>query len=188
MGRKRTTEELVSEKPSIKEFQKIPRNPITIVVEDVRSLDNVGLIFRVSDGFLVQQLILCGITGYPSGMENDSREPHTIERHDRRIKRTAIQTVPLVPWTYRRDAVAVVRDQKKKGDQIVVVEQTDTSISYKEAAYHTPLTVVVGHERQGVSDAIVEIADIAVEIPMYGYGNSHNVAVATAIILTAIVA
>lgn len=188
MGRKRTTEELVSAKPSIQEFKKMPRNPITVVVDDVRSLDNVGLIFRASDGFLVRQLILCGITGYPSGMENDSRGQHTIERHDRRIKRTAIQTVPLVPWTYRRDAVAAVREQKKKGDQIVVVEQTDTSISYKDAVYHTPVTLVVGHERQGVSDAIVNIADVVVEIPMYGYGNSHNVAVATAIMLARIIA
>jgi tRNA (guanosine-2'-O-)-methyltransferase len=77
----------------------------------------------------------------------------------------------------------VVRAQKTAGDQIVVLEQTDESKDYQKTEYQFPLTLVVGHERTGVSDAILNIADRIIEIPMQGMGNSHNVAVSTAIVL-----
>jgi tRNA G18 (ribose-2'-O)-methylase SpoU len=181
--RKRTTEELVAAKPSPEAFAKRPKTPITIVVDGIRSLDNVGLLFRLSDGFRIQKLILCGITGYPVGVPNDDRPAHIIERHDRRIKKTAIQTIPFVEWEYRPDVIDVVTERKNAGDQVIVMEQTDASKPYTDVEYRFPLTLVVGHERTGVSDTVLSLADQIIEIPMHGMGNSHNVAIATTILL-----
>lgn len=181
--RKKTTEELVAEKPSLEEFQKLPKTPITLVVDGIRSLDNVGLLFRLADGFRLRDLILCGITGYPAGMVSDARPPDLIEKQDRKIKKTAIQTIPFVPWTYRADVQEVVAERKRAGDMIVVLEQTDDSRQYTEVTYRFPLALVVGHERVGVTEALLERADAVVEVPMHGMGNSHNVAIATAIVL-----
>lgn len=181
--RRITTEELVASKLPLEEFKKLPKTPITVVVDGIRSLDNVGLIFRICDGFHVRKLYLCGITGYPQ-IANDERPPHTIERQDRRIKKTAIKNVDYVDWEYKLDVEAVVTAQKEAGDKIVVLEQTDTSTDYQKTDYQFPLTLVVGHERTGVSDAILKLADNIIEIPMHGMGNSHNVAVSTAIVLT----
>lgn len=181
--RKRTTEELVAEKPSLEAFAALPKFPVTIVVDGIRSLDNVGLLFRLSDAFRVQKLILCGITGYPAGSSAEDRPAHIIERHDRRIKKTAIQTIPFVDWEYRADVLGAVREQKDRGNMIVVLEQTDESQPYADVSYRFPLTLVVGHERTGVSDDVLALADAVVEIPMHGIGNSHNVAIATTITL-----
>lgn len=181
---KKTTSELVAAKPTPGEFSKLPKTPITLVVDGIRSLDNVGLLFRLSDGFRVQRLVLCGITGYPAGMPDDPRPVHIIERQDRKIKKTAIQTIPYVPWEYRPDVQHVVEEQKRAGDMIVVLEQTHESMPYPDVSYRFPLTLVVGHERTGVSDGILQAADAVVDISMHGMGNSHNVAVATAIVVT----
>ena len=180
--RRITTEELVASKPQLEEFKQLPKTPITVVVDGIRSLDNVGLIFRICDGFRIKKLYLCGITGYPM-VELDDRPPHTIERQDRRIKKTAIKTVDYMDWEYKSDVEVLVNAQKKAGDKIVVLEQTDNSTDFHKTEYNFPLTLVVGHERTGVSDSILKIADNIIEIPMYGMGNSHNVAVSTAIVL-----
>lgn len=181
--RKKTTAELVEAKPDADAFAALPKLPVTVVVDNIRSLDNVGLLFRLSDGFRIEKLVLCGITGYPAGMADDERPVHIIERHDRRIKKTAIHTIPFVPWEYRERAADVVRERKEQGDAIVVLEQTDGSMPYGDAPYRFPLTLVIGHERLGVDDGILALADAVVDIPMEGMGNSHNVAVATAIVL-----
>lgn len=184
---KKSTEQLVAEKPSLEEFKKIPKTPVHLVADNIRSLDNVGLLFRLSDAFRLEKIYLCGITGYPAGQTGDTRPPHMIERQDRRIGKTAIRNVSYMNWEYKDDAAEVVRERKKAGDLIVVLEQTDCSLDYRTAAYRLPLTLVVGHERQGVSDGVLASADQAIEIPMLGMGNSHNVAVATAIILAHII-
>lgn len=181
--RKKTTAELVAEKPSPEEFQRLPKTPVTLVVDGIRSLDNVGLLFRLADGFRLRELILCGITGYPAGLPDDHRSPDLIEKQDRKIKKTAIQTIPAVPWTYRADVQEVVAERARAGDMLVVLEQAAGSRHYAEVAYRFPLTLVVGHERAGVTEALLTRADAVVEIPMHGMGNSHNVAVATAILL-----
>jgi tRNA G18 (ribose-2'-O)-methylase SpoU len=181
--RKITTEELVFAKLPLEEFKKLPKSPITVVVDGIRSLDNVGLIFRICDGFHVKKLYLCGITGYPA-VENDNRPPHIIERQDRRINKTAIKTISYMDWEYRESVDDVLAERKKEGDSIIILEQTDCSENYQKVEYSFPLTLVVGHERTGVSDGILKMADKIIEIPMYGMGNSHNVAVSTAIVLS----
>ncbi|HUX88217.1 MAG TPA: TrmH family RNA methyltransferase [Chloroflexota bacterium] len=172
---KLSTAELVGQKPEIEEFLQQPRHPISAVCDNVRSLMNVGLLFRLCDAALVERLYLCGITGYPP-IANDSRPPWVSERAGRVIAKTAIHTVEYQPWEYRPSTIELIRELKARGQQIVVLEQTTESISYACAPYHFPLAVVVGHERAGVEDELLELADLVVEIPMYGMGNSLNVA------------
>lgn len=181
--RKKTTAELVAEKPAREVFSRLPKTPITLVVDGIRALDNVGLLFRIADGFRIRELILCGITGYPAGLPGDTRPAHVMERHDRHIKKTAIQTIPYVPWTYRPDAAEIVREKKAAGDMVVALEQVHGSRDYRAVTYRLPVTLVVGHEREGVAQPVLDIADVVVEIPMRGMGNSHNVAIATALTL-----
>ena len=174
---KLTTAEMVAQKPSPEEFARRPRHPIYVVCDNIRSLMNVGLIFRLGDAALVERLYLCGITGYPP-VQNDSRPPWVSERAGRVIAKTAIHTVQYVPWEYRPDAIELVRELKDKGAQIVVLEQTTQSVNYVRAHYRFPLCLVLGHERAGVESQLLDLADVAVEIPMYGMGNSLNVAMA----------
>lgn len=179
--RKLTTAELVAAKPSLEEFRRWPRHPFSILLDDVRSLNNVGLVFRVADAVRAERLYLCGITGYPPLPEGDPRPPWVVDHAAKQIVKTAIRTVEYVPWEYRPDAAALVRELRAAGRQIVVLEQTTASVPYAEAAYRFPLCLVLGHERAGVHDAVLEQADLVVQIPMYGLGNSLNVAMAAAV-------
>lgn len=186
-GVKKTTEELVQERPSPEELFDLPRTPISILVDNVRSLDNVGLIFRLAELARVSELYLAGYTGHPR-KPNDEREEGLIARHENRIFKTAVYALPLQPWTYVADPEPLIEQQKKDGSQIVVLEQTNSSRPYHEVDYTLPLTLVVGHERQGVRQGLVNQADLLIEIPILGHGNSHNVATAAGIVLYHILA
>ena len=146
-----------------------------VVCDNVRSLANVGAIFRVCDAVLVERLYLCGVTGYP-GVPNDPRPPWVAERASRVIAKTAIRTHELVPWEYRADAVDVVRELKERDVQIVALERTASSIEYTSLDPQFPICIVLGHERVGVEDTILARADVIADIPMYGRGRSLNVA------------
>ena len=180
--RKLSTRELVAQKPVAAEFARLPRNPIYVVCDNIRSLANVGLIFRLADATRVEKLFLCGITGYPA-MPGDPRPPWVAERADRVIAKTAIHTVAHVPWEYRPNALETVRELKSRGVRIVVLEQTTESVDYATVEYEFPLCLVLGHERAGVEDELLALADHIVEIPMYGMGNSLNVAMAFGIVV-----
>lgn len=180
--RKLTTAELVAAKPSPEEFWRLPRCPIYVLCDNVRSLENVGLIFRVCDAVRVARLYLCGITGYPPMPEGDPRPPWVSERAGRIIAKTAIQTVPWVPWEYRPSAEAVVAELRAAGVQIVSLEQTDQSLEYTCAPYRFPMCIVLGHEREGVQQEVLDLSDLVVQVPMYGMGNSLNVATALAVL------
>jgi 23S rRNA (guanosine2251-2'-O)-methyltransferase len=182
MSLKKTTEELVQERPSPETLVTMKRLPINVVVDNVRSLDNVGLIFRLCELALVERLYLTGYTGHPR-LPNDNREEGIIARHEHRIFKTAVYSVPHQPWEYVKDPVKLVKDKQKEGHQVVVVEQTDDSIPYHEGLFELPLVLVLGHERLGVRQELVDLADLTVEIPILGLGNSHNVAVASGIVL-----
>jgi len=180
--KKKTTQELVAEKPSLEEFKKLARNPISVVLVNVRSLQNVGLVFRVCDAVKAGKLYLTGYTGYPPLPKNDKRRAGVIIHAKNQIEKTAIRTVEYVPWEYYEDAVTLVKKLKKQGIQIVAVEQTWESLNYLEAPYKFPVTLIFGHEREGIEDPLLNLADFAVEIPMAGYGNSLNIAMAVTVI------
>ena len=182
MSTKKTTDQLVAERPSPEQLSEIKRTPLSLLLDNVRSLDNVGLLFRLCELARLEQLYLTGYTGHPQ-RDNDPREEGLIARHESRIFKTAVYAMSLQPWQYHEDPVQLARQLKEQGTSLVVLEQTDTSLPYHEALYQLPLTLIVGHERQGVHQELIDLADTIVEVPILGHGNSHNVAVATGIVL-----
>ena len=175
------TEELVARKPPAEDFAALPRAPVHVVFADVRGLANVGLAFRLCDNLRVAHLWLCGLTGHPP-YEGDPRPPSIAERCDREIRRTAVMAVPYVPWSYRADALAVVRERKEAGDRVVVLEQAEGAVAPADAPLHGPLCLVLGHERLGVDPRIVAEADVVLELPVWGMANSINVAMALGVV------
>lgn len=180
--RKKTTGELVAEKPAFSDFKKQKRNPLIVILNNVRSLQNVGLCIRICDAICAEKLYLTGFTGYPPLAKNDPRPANIILHAKNQIEKTAIRTVDYVPWEYREDAVDLIKELKIKKTQIVAVEQTDESKKYLEALYKFPLALVFGHEREGIEDPVLELCDFAVEVPMHGMGNSLNVAMSLSIL------
>ncbi len=151
----------------------------------MRSLANVGLIFRLCDALRVERLYLCGITGHPPfpSSADDPRLPAVQERALREITRTAVMAIPFVPWEYRPDALEVVEGERRRGRQVVAVEQAHGSVPYTDQGiYRSPLCLVLGHERGGVTPAALAAADVCVEVPVYGMANSLNVAMAFAVV------
>ena len=178
---KLTTADLVAQKLSLEEFQKLPKTPISIVLDNVRSLQNVGLLFRLCDAIRAEKLYLAGITGHPPLESEDIR--HGIKEHAfNQITKTAIHTVDYMPWEHSPNTVALLKTLKAQGKQIIIAEQTDQSKDFREIEYKKPVVLVFGHERLGVADEVLELADEIVHIPMLGMGNSHNIAVSAAII------
>ncbi len=166
--KKLSHEEIKSSKLSDADVAKKPRNEIYLLLDNIRSLHNVGAVFRTADAVLVKKIFLCGITGSPPRKE---------------ISKTALGAEELVPWEYADDAIEVIAELKKKGVQIVAVELAHGSINYVEAKYDFPVCFVLGHEVEGVSDEIMEEVDVAISLPMLGKANSLNVATCCGIIL-----
>ncbi len=147
--------------------QSARRNPISLLLNDIRSLHNVGAIFRIADGIRAEKIYLCGITGKPPS---------------RMITKTALGAEMSVPWEYRADAFEIANHLKENGTQLIVLEHTNSSISYAEAKPKAPVCLVIGNEVTGVDESLVSIADLAVEIPMLGEKNSLNASVAAGIL------
>jgi len=174
--RKKTTAELVGERPTLEDLKKLPRAPISIIADNIRSLDNTGLLFRLAEVSRLEKLYLTGYTGYPTFSK----------RHEHRIAKTAVYALPHQPWEHHPDPVALVKNLKKDNHQIIALEQTNASIPYHKIPaekFKLPIAIIAGHEREGVRPELLKLADLVVEIPILGLGNSHNVAIATSIIL-----
>jgi len=136
---------------------------LVALLDDIRSLHNVGAIFRTADGAFFDHLYLCGITGTPPRSE---------------IRKTSLGAEENVSWSYAENPLSVVHQLAGAGFQIVVLEQTDNSIDYHSAEYKFPLCLIVGHEYKGVREELVVAADLAIDLPMRGCKHSLNVSVA----------
>jgi len=158
----------VKNKPTPAEFAKLERSPIYLVLDNIRSSHNVGAMFRTADSVLIKKIYLCGITGTPPRPE---------------IDKTALSTVQFVPWEYSRSTAEVLKKLKSEGVQIVALEQCHESVDYREADYHFPVALVLGHEIDGVSEEALALCDLAISLPMLGMANSLNVATACGIAL-----
>lgn len=180
---KKTTQELIYERPSAEQLALLPRIPIVIVADNIRSLDNVGLLFRLCELSRIELLVLAGYTGYPRAPK-DTRPEHIITRHNNRIRKTAVYALEHQPWLYRENPNHFIQEKKNAGYQIVALEQTTASVPYSDAQFQLPTLLIVGHERLGVRHELLELADTIIEISILGIGNSHNVAMATGIILS----
>ncbi|MDM7925272.1 MAG: RNA methyltransferase [bacterium] len=153
---------------SPEEFRKVPRLPLTVVLDNLRSAFNVGSIFRTADCALVEKVVACGITAHPP---------------NRKLEKTALGTIPFIPWEHRPDAAAAVRELRDAGRRIVALETTDRSGLLWERAIALPAALLVGNEALGVSREALDLADEVIEIPMFGFKNSINVAVAFGVVL-----
>lgn len=168
MPKKLPYEEIKMSRPTLEELAGYSRFPVHVYAENIRSLYNVGSIFRTADGTLVEKLWLAGYTGFPPRKE---------------IDKTALGSVESVPWEHSFDGTSILQGLKEKGVQLVALEHTDSSVKYTEADYSFPLCVMLGNEVDGLSREAVDMCDLAVEIPMYGIKQSLNVSVACGVIL-----
>ena len=164
---KRTNDELKASRPTLDELQYIERLPISIIVENIRSVHNVGSIFRTADGFGARKIYLCGYTACPP-------------RPD--IAKTALGAEESVPWEYFESSIAAAAKAKADGNSIALVEQTNRSKSIYHTKLDFPVCFVVGNEVSGVSEELAKEIDIHLEIPMRGVKQSLNVSVATGVI------
>ena len=153
-------------------ISKTPRNPVYVLLDNIRSLYNVGSIFRTSDSVLVEKLILTGITGKPPRKE---------------IDKTALGASETVPWEYYSKATDALKLLKKNKIPIIILEHTDSNINYMEMDYPFPCCLVLGNEVYGIQEEILELADDSIEIPMYGTKHSLNVSVAFGIVIYEII-
>ncbi len=147
--------------------QKEPKLPFCVVLNDIRSLYNVGSIFRTADGAGVEKLWICGITGFPP---------------DNQISKTALGAEKEVPWEYRRHVCEIVRELKARGYQILFLEQLAESIPYQDFRASGPVCLVLGNEISGVSEELLALCDKTIEIDMAGAKNSLNVSVAFGVV------
>jgi tRNA G18 (ribose-2'-O)-methylase SpoU len=141
----------------------IPKLPLCVVLNNIRSLHNVGTIFRTADGAGVEKIWLCGITGYPP---------------QGGIAKTALGAEDHVSWEFREDVLGLIKELKNEGYQIVLLEQMQGSVSHDTFKVKSPLCLVVGNEVEGIAEELQFLSDAAIEIEMDGIKNSLNVAVA----------
>lgn len=156
--------------------------PATLIVDNVRSLYNVGSLFRLADGVKLEAIYLCGITGYPQ-TSNDPRPAWVAERADKEIRKTGLSGVDSIPFRHFATTLEAIAEARSTGHQIVALELTESSQDYRQATYHFPLALIVGHETEGVDPAVLTHCDQTVHLPMRGAGQSLNVATAAAAIL-----
>jgi len=146
------------------------RFPVQVVLDDVRSMHNVGSVFRSSDAFHVQSIVLCGYTPRP---------PH------RDIHKTALGATETVPWTFEEDVSAALGRLKAEGYRIWAVEQVHNSMPLQDIAFGPgeKIALVFGNEVDGVSDTALALCDGGIEIPQWGTKHSLNISVAVGIVL-----
>tara|TARA_B100000945_G_C20341344_1_gene577531 strand:- start:95 stop:640 length:546 start_codon:yes stop_codon:yes gene_type:complete len=164
---KRSNDELKAARPTKDEIKFISRVPISILVENVRSVYNVGSIFRSADGFGAEKIYLTGYTAYPP-------------RDD--LHKTALGSEDVVPWEYYPNPIDAIEQIKKTNIDLVLVEQTIHSKSIYDIDWKFPICFIVGNEVKGVSEQISRMADIHVELPMKGIKQSLNVSVAAGVV------
>jgi 23S rRNA (guanosine2251-2'-O)-methyltransferase len=155
---------------TIEEFKQAGKYPVVVVLDNVRSLNNIGSIFRTCDAFLLEGLCLCGITATP---------PH------REISKTALGATESVNWQYFANTLDAVRKLRGQGYRIIAVEQTLQSVELQSfpIAADEKYALIFGHEIRGVDQAVVDTCDIAVEIPQHGTKHSMNIAVSAGVVL-----
>ena len=155
---------------TIAEFKNSEKSPFIVVLDNIRSLNNIGSVFRTSDALLVESIYLCGITATP---------PH------KDIHKTALGATESVNWKYFNTTIEAVEILQNDGYQIIAVEQTDDSIcllDYK-LDINNKTALVFGNEVKGVDQSVLEISDECIEIPQYGTKHSFNISVSVGIIL-----
>ena len=155
---------------TVEEFKKQDKLPVTVILDSVRSMHNVGSIFRTADGFAVEKIILCGITARP---------PH------REIEKTALGATSSIDWLYVENIAEAILALKQDGYQIIAIEQAsnsqmlDSFLPDKDQKF----ALIFGNEVNGISDEAMKMSDICIEIPQFGTKHSFNIVVSAGIVL-----
>ena len=166
--RKLLNEEL--DRLSVEAFKKVEKTPFMLVMDNVRSLHNIGSLFRTADAFRLEGIYLCGITATP---------PH------REIHKTALGATESVSWEYREETTDAISELKEKGYMILSVEQAEGAVLLDQVQLsdNQKYALVFGHEIRGVDQDVVDLSDQCIEIPQYGTKHSLNISVAAGIVI-----
>lgn len=166
--KKKSMEELA--RVSCEEYHKINKLPIVVILDDVRSLNNIGSVFRTADAFLIEKIYLCGITATPPSPD---------------IHKTALGAEDSVEWEHVNNVVDIVEKLQGEGYKVCAIEQVNGSVDLltfdveKDGKY----AVVLGNEVKGVKQEVVDAADCAIELPQYGTKHSLNVSITAGIVM-----
>ena len=155
---------------SVDDFKKQEKLPVTVILDSVRSLHNVGSIFRTSDGFAVERIILCGITGQPPPRE---------------IEKPALGATQSIDWYYYEDIVEAINDLKETNYKIIAIEQAENSTSLNDfkPSPEEKYALIFGNEVNGVSEEAMKLIDSCIEIPQFGTKHSFNIVVSAGVVL-----
>jgi tRNA G18 (ribose-2'-O)-methylase SpoU len=155
---------------SIEDFKNATKTPLIIILDDIRSLNNIGSVFRTSDAFLLEKIYLCGITAVPPNKE---------------IHKTALGATETVAWEYHQNVVSVIENLQKESILVFAIEQVEKAIFLQD--FEVDLTkkyaLVFGNEVFGVSQEAIEACDGCIEIPQLGTKHSLNIAVSAGIVI-----
>ncbi|KQC29929.1 RNA methyltransferase [Flagellimonas eckloniae] len=151
-------------------FKKAEKNPIIIVLDNIRSLNNIGSVFRTADAFLVKKVFLCGITATP---------PH------KDIRKTALGATESVEWEYRQNTLELVPELKRQGARTIAVEQAEnaTMLNDFNVGNNETVALIFGNEVKGVSQEVVSACDLVLEIPQFGTKHSLNISVSAGVVV-----
>ena len=154
----------------ISEFKQSEKSPIIIVLDNIRSLNNIGSVFRTSDAFLIEKIYLCGITAKP---------PHND------IRKTALGSTETVDWEYFENTLDVINNLKSEDVQICSIEQAENATMLNDFAPqpNTKYAFVFGNEVKGVDQNVVDVCDVVIEIPQYGTKHSLNISVSAGVVV-----
>jgi len=155
---------------SVDEFKTKTKAPIILVLDNIRSLNNIGSVFRTADAFLIKAVYLCGITAQP---------PH------REIQKTALGATETVEWKYFSSTIEAVNELKKLNYKLIAIEQTENSTMLNDfkCSKDEPLALIFGNEVLGVEQEVINEIDEVVEIPQYGTKHSLNISVSVGVVV-----
>jgi tRNA G18 (ribose-2'-O)-methylase SpoU len=158
------------ERKNIEEFKQAQKTPIIIVLDDIRSLHNIGSVFRTSDAFLIEKIYLCGITATPPNKE---------------IHKTALGATDTVAWEYHKDVLTVIDQLKVENISVFAIEQVENSVMLNdfEVEKGKKYALIFGNEVKGVSQQAIEKCDGVIEIPQLGTKHSLNISVSAGIVV-----
>lgn len=158
------------ERKSIEDFKQAEKTPIIIILDDIRSLHNIGSVFRTADAFLIEKIYLCGITATPPNKE---------------IHKTALGATDTVAWEYAKDVLEVIETLQKENISVLAIEQVENSISLQEFEPKSgqKYALVFGNEVKGVSQEAIKKCEGTIEIPQLGTKHSLNISVSAGIVV-----
>ncbi len=154
----------------VEDFKKIEKTPLIVILDNIRSLNNIGSVFRTSDAFVIEKIYLCGITATPPNKE---------------IHKTALGSTESIDWEYVEDTLSLVKKLKDLNIKIASIEQADNAMMLQEFVVEKDqkYAVVFGNEVKGVQQEVVSASDYCIEIPQYGTKHSLNISVSVGVVV-----